>query len=201
MAKDEYSTEMEIYGVSPLIIAYILIPITLIIPFGYIPDDFGVPFFFTYIPGRIVYSSIWDVYIPFSGNLYFSILPIHRIYSMLPLTILNWLFAYWIVRYYQGKSSQFSVLMIGFISVVFPFLGSLYMSALIGDIALIIPFPFLFIIGLVIIRRIEGPEVISPWSGVRLDFSWWKWKRVPRKEIEESLGTEKETSSEEEWLE
>jgi len=172
---------MELYGVSPTIIAYIIIPITLVIPFCYVPDNFGVFFFFGHIPGRTIYSFIWEIYFTFSGRPYFTLLTIEEIYSLLPVAIPNWLFAYWIVRHYQGKSSQFSVWMIGFVSVLFPFLGSLYVSGLVGDTAFIIPFPFLFIIALIILRRIEGPEVISPWSGMRLDLSWWKREQPSRK--------------------
>ena len=200
MAEDEYSTEMELYGVSPTIITYIIIPITLVIPFCYIPDNFGVFFFFGHIPGRTVYSTIWEIYFSFSGRPYFTLLSIEEIYSLLPVTISNWLFAYWIVRYYQGKSSRFSVWMIGFISVLFPFLGSLYTSGLVGDTAFIIPFPFLFII-LIILRRIEGPEVISPWSGMRLDISWWKWRRAKRQKQLVKVEDKTQTSQDEDWLE
>ncbi|MFW9806591.1 MAG: hypothetical protein ACFFFK_07680, partial [Candidatus Thorarchaeota archaeon] len=121
--------------------------------------------------------------------------------SLLQLTFLNWLFAYWIVRYYQGKSSRFSVLMIGLVSVLFPFFGSLYMSVVSVRMALVIPLPFQFILGLIILHKIEGPEVISPWSGMRIDVSWWKWKRGKRQKQVVKVEDKTQTSQDEDWLE
>ena len=91
--------------------------------------------------------------------------------------------------------------MIGFLSIFFPFMGSFVSSGLAGEIDLIYPIPLQLIIGLFILWRIEGPEIISPWSGVRLDFSWWKWKRAKRTTIEEPVEVEEKTAKEEEWLE
>jgi hypothetical protein len=66
---------------------------------------------------------------------------------------------------------------------------------------LIIPLPFQFIIALIILWRIEGPEVISPWSGVRLDFSWWKWKRAKKSKKTVIVDKEKLQVENEDWFE
>ncbi len=199
MTTDEYSTEMELYGVSPIIIAYIMFAITLIIPLGYISRS--TVFMFTFFSGPRIYSFLWEIVISsFSHRLWIVLVSLEKILQMLPLTLLPWLFAYWFVRYYQGKSSRFAVLMIGFLSILFPFMGTLVSSGLAGEIDLIYPIPLQFIIGLIILKRIEGPEIISPWSGVRLDFSWWKWRWARRKPDREQIEEDRKTSNEEEWL-
>jgi hypothetical protein len=194
MAPDEYSTEMELYGVSPTIMAYIMLMITLVVPFGYISEHFPLP--------EMIYSFLWQIAIGRYG-FYPRILSLGLIQSLFPLTVLNWAYAYWIVRYYQAKSSRFTVIMIGFLGLLLPFFGSIFYSTIMGGpyLQIVYPIPIQFIAGLIMLRRVEGPEVISPWSGVRLDFSWWKWKRVSRTMIEESSETEKETPTEEDWLE
>jgi hypothetical protein len=190
---------MELYGVSPTIIAYIMFIITIIVPFGYISGNFPLP--------EMVYAFLWQIV--FGGyrfHIYFlfsDFLGSSWVFSILRLTILNWAYAYWIVRYYQAKSSRFTVVMIGFLSLLLPFFGSIFNFIIMGGphIQIVYPIPLQFIAGLIILRRVEGPEVISPWSGVRLDFSWWKWKRAPRMKIEESVETEEDSPTEEEWLE
>jgi len=191
MTQDEYSTEMELYGVSPIIIAYIMIVITLTAPFGYISGDF--PF------SEMVYAFLWQIVFG-SYRFYIYFFSLQWVFSLLRLTILNWAYAYWIVRYYQAKSSRFTVIMVGLLSLLLPFFGSIFDFVIMGGPhpQIVYPIPLQFIAGLIILRRIEGPEVISPWSGVRLDFSWWKWKRAPPMKTEETVETEVETPLEEE---
>ncbi|NHI89495.1 MAG: hypothetical protein EAX87_08230 [Candidatus Thorarchaeota archaeon] len=170
MASDEYSTEIELYGVSPAIISYIMLIITLIVPFGYISN---------HIQPELIYSFLWQIEIWIYG-FYPDFLSLGLMLSLLPLTALNWAYAYWIVRYYRAKSSRFTVIMIGFLTLILPFIGSIfYSTALIGGyyLQIVYPIPLQFIAGLIILRRIEGPEIISPWSGMRLDLSWWKWRQ------------------------
>lgn len=161
MSTDEYTTEMELYGVSPGIIAMIMFLVTIFSPFGFIAG-----YFFLSMPG--VYGFFWIFVGP---------------YVYLPLCFLNILFAHRIVRYYQGRSSRDTVYVIGLLSVLLPTAIVLYLSGLFGSFVVIYPIPIQFLSGLVVLRRIEGPEVISPWSGMRLELSWWKWWkwRQPKK--------------------
>ena len=195
MAKDEYSTEMELYGVSPTIIGMVMFAITMIVPFGFVSDWIGFPWGVIWFP--MIYSLFWGF-----GHYRFFIFSIQDITAFLPFTLLNWLYVYWIVRYYQAKRTGFAVIAVGLLSLFLPGAVTVLWSLLIvGHLVIIYPLPIQFILGLLILRRIEGPELISPWSGVRLDFSWWKWKQAPRTKIEEPVETESETSTEEEWLE
>ena len=194
MTENEYSTEMELYGVSPTIIGMIMFSITVIVPFGYVSDWIGLPWGVIWSP--MIYSLFWG----FNGYR-FVILSVQDITALVPFTFLNWLYAYWIVRYYQAKRTGFAVVAIGLISLFLPGSIAIIWYLLVGaNLAFIYPIPIQFILGLLILQRIEGPEVISPWSGVRLDFSWWRWKRAPRTKIKETDETEKVTPTEEEWL-
>jgi hypothetical protein len=69
-----------------------------------------------------------------------------------------------------------------------------------GIYAIILPFPLQFLVGLIILQRIEGPEVISPWSGIRLDLSWWKWGQPKRKSDWDPIPEANDVSIDEEWL-
>jgi len=75
----------------------------------------------------------------------------------------------------------------------------LYISGMFGTFIMLYPIPLQFLIGLIILHRIEGPEVISPWSGMRLDLSWWKWQQAKRKDDWDPFEKEKK-SAEEDWL-
>jgi hypothetical protein len=196
MTKDEYSTEMELYGVSPAIIGMIIFSITLVVPYGFVPDWVGFPWGAT-LWNNTVYSLFWGCYSGYS----FFVLTINEILTLLPFTFLNLLYAYWIVQYYQAKRSGFAVVAIGFLSLLLPFLIVVINFLLVGPpLHFIYPIPVQFILGLLILKRIEGPDVISPWSGVRLDLSWWKWKHARRTRSDTQAEREKETSEKEDWL-
>ena len=172
MSTDEYLTEVELYGVSPSIIAVIMFPLTLLnILYVFMTSMFDYLFY------------IWFV---------FSAVPLHI------------LFGIWIVRYYQAKSSKDSVLILGILSVILPTLIHLFVStfafAFSGIYVIILPFPLQFLVGLIILQRIEGPEVISPWSGMRLDLSWWKRGHPKKKSDWDPLAMERNETSEDDWL-
>ena len=158
MTADTYSTEMELYGVSPGVIRLIMIIVTIFSPFGLIPlESVGMFGFFNVLPG--IYGLFWILLNPF---------------VYLPLCLLNILYAHRLVRYYQGRSSRDSVHLIGLLSIILPTAIMFYISGMFGSFVILYPIPLQFAIGLIILHRIEGPEVISPWSGMRLDLSWWK---------------------------
>ncbi|MGD9395069.1 MAG: hypothetical protein PVJ05_01440 [Candidatus Thorarchaeota archaeon] len=185
MSTDEYSTEMELYGVSPGIIRLIMIIVTVFSPFGFIPGfERGVFGVFYMLPG--MYGLFWILVNPF---------------VYLPLCLLNILYAHRLVRYYQAKSSRDSVYLMGLLSVLLPTAIILYISGMFGSFIIIYPLPLQFIIGLIILHRIEGPEVISPWSGMRLDLSWWKWRQSKRKDDWDPFEEEKKATKHEDWLE
>ncbi len=199
MSTDVYSTEMELYGVSPGVVSLFLFIVTIVVPFGFIPFNSGVvgdPWSSYYI----LYSSVWVLsggyYFPSTGFLFFS--PVN--FFLLPLSILNIAYAFWIVRYYQGKSSRYTAITIGVLSTLLPTSLALFASSAFGTFIIIYPIPLQFIAGLIILWRIEGPEVISPWSGIRLDLSWWKWRRPKHKDDWDPFEEEKKASEKEDWL-
>lgn len=175
MSTEEFSSDAELYGVSPGIMAFIMFFVSIAFPTGFIPDG---------------------------GYLYPIAIALVFIYplSNLPLTILNILFAYWVVRYYQGKSSRDSVIVLGMFSIILPTLVVLYITGMFGGFLVIYPFPAQFIAGLILLWKFEGPEVISPWSGMRLDLSWWKWRQPKKRNDWDPFDAEKKASETEDWL-
>lgn len=131
MSKDQFATEMELNGVSPGTIAIIMFIVSIIFPIGIFLDFYPV----------------------------FLLLVIASPYLFLPLTLLNILFAIWMVRYYQGKGTYYNVLLLGFLSVIVPTAIILFLSGLLGDFVFFIPIPIQFIIGVIILWKYEGPEV------------------------------------------
>jgi hypothetical protein len=179
VSKDQFSTEMELYGVSPGVVAFFMILITATVPLGFIPES-------SILFPSMIYGLLWvyTLNLPFGapfGNLPIIILDPIWIYITLPLTILNVVYAIWVVRYYKAKTSRYNVAMVGLVSIILPPLLIIYFSGMLGGFELIYPIPIQFILGLIILWRVEGPEVISPWSGMRLDLSWWKRRKEKRK--------------------
>jgi len=200
MSDDEYSTEMELYGVSPRIIAMMMFFTTLLAPLGYIPEFIGNMFYFHIYPK--VYSTTWQVLFStfYRERILITWVFFQDFLLMIALLTPPWIYAYWIVRYYQGKSSKYWAATIGLVSILIPLFASLYWTVLSGQLDIIYPIPLQFVIGLIILWRIEGPEIISPWSGVRLDFSWWRWKRSKRGKQVVIVEEEKQHVEKEDWL-
>ncbi|MFW9806592.1 MAG: hypothetical protein ACFFFK_07685 [Candidatus Thorarchaeota archaeon] len=190
MTSKEFTTELELYGTSPGVIAIFLIIATLMIPSGMIPSGTS-----PYGTDWYIYSLLW---IYSSGGLFGGGFRAFNmdLFLTLPLCILNVVFAIWIIRYYQAKTTKYTAMTIGLLSVLLPTILVLYFS---GLVVIVYPLPIQFIIGLLILWRIEGPEVISPWSGMRLDLSWWSWKstRRPKRKV---TSDGKSLVEKEEWL-
>ena len=178
MSTDTHSTEMELYGVDPGVIRLIMIIVTVFSPLGFIPvENYGMFGVFNVLPG--IYGLFWILVNPF---------------AYLPLCLLNILYAHRLVRYYQARSSRDSVYLIGLLSIMLPTVIILYIFGMFGSFVILYPIPMQFLIGLIILHRIEGPEAISPWSGMRLNLSWWKWRQPKRKDDWDPFAEEKKDS-------
>jgi hypothetical protein len=131
--KDQSATEIELNEMSPETIAIIMFIVSMIFPVGIaINAGYIVPVFLTL-------ASIFSI--------------------SLPLTLLNVLFAIWVVRYYQGKTTFYSVLLLGILSLTVPTVILLFLTGLLGNFVFYIPIPVQFIIGMIILWKYEGPEV------------------------------------------
>ena len=184
MSTDTHSTEMELYGVNPGVIRLIMIVVTVFSPLGFIPlEHIGLFGIYSVMPGPYWIFNI-----------------IVNPFAYLPLCLLNILYVRQLVRHYQGRSSSDSVHLIGLLSIILPTVIILYISGMFGSFVILYPIPLQFLIGLVIMHRLEGPEVISPWSGMRLDLSWWKRLRPKRKDDWDPFEEDRKTSDKEEWL-
>lgn len=200
VSRDEFATESELYGVSPGVIAIIMFIITGVVPIGFIPET-------TFIFEPMIYSLFWVF--PLSHDFFgfpFAMMPVvflnpFVIFLTLPLTILNVNYAIWVVRYYKNQTSRYTAIMMGMLSMILPVALAIYLSAMFGTLMLVYPIPIQFIIGLVLLWKIEGPEVISPWSGMRLDLSWWKRGGKKRKSDWDPFEKERNIAEKDDWLE
>jgi hypothetical protein len=131
---------MDLYGVEPGFIAIIMLFVSLVFPIGFILEG-GI------FPISLILAIVYPL-------------------PVLPITILNILYAYWIVRFYQDKSTKDSVFILGLLSIILPTVIFLSITGMMGSFIVLYPFPIQFITGTVILWKIEKPEVISPLSGV-----------------------------------
>ena len=186
---------------SPWVIGQIMIIITLITPLGMSLTNGYILIATTWFEGPFIYGLLWVFDWGYHGYYSdFAVFNIPFMWLMVPLSIFSILYIRQIVRYYLGKRSRDSALMVGIISVVFPSLLSLLpmiLGAGLSQICFIIPIPIQFIAGLIFLHKFEGPEVISPWPGQFIDWSWWKrlrarWSNRTQDLVEMHLDEEKE---------
>jgi hypothetical protein len=126
---------------------------------------------------RWVFSIFWIFRIK-SSIVIFNLDMLFYLYLICPLYVLNILYIRQIVRFLYGKSSRDSALMCGLLSIIFPSLIGLLVSILLGfsysQYLYIMPIPIQFALGLYFLYRFREPEVVSPWSGQFMNWSWWK---------------------------
>ncbi len=140
MVTDEQAKDMDLHEVEPGFIAIIMIFVSFVFPIGFVLEG-GI------LPITLLFAIVYPI--PF-----------------LPIVILNILYPYWIVRFYQGKSTKNSVFILGLLSIILPTAIVLSITGVMGAFFVIYPLPIQFIIGTVILWKIEKPEVKSPWSGM-----------------------------------
>jgi len=209
---DDDNSEMELYGVSPWVIGFIMFIISLITPLGIVLSNGTLIALTAWYGAPFIYGLLWVFEWSYYGDFYFSsirFLDLSYMWMLIPLSIFSILYIRQIIRYYFGRSSRDSAVMVGILSIIFPslvwLLTSSSLALLLGTygFALIIPIPIQFIAGLIFLRKFEGPEVISPWPGQFIDWSWWarlkaKWSNRTVDIIEMHLEEEREDID---WLE
>jgi len=209
---EEEDSDLEIYGTSPGVIAFFMILISLIVPYGILPTNAFVVLSggWGMSPDLMIYSLIWiytpGYYVPFT---LFPVFLIFNIWFTLPLTIFNIAYIWKIVRYYRGQCTRYSAIWVGILSVTIPTLFGLITTGLfnlIGGLLFIGPIPLQFIAGLIFLYKIPGPEMPSPWRGDLGDHHWWSpkkpdlWYRLfPSSDEDEKKESEPEAKTE--WLE
>lgn len=181
--EDEEDINLELYGTSPGVMAFFMILISLIVPIGIIPlnafmllgDGLGYGY-----PNFLIYSITWCYAPEFPVALaLFPLFILLNVWLTLPLTILNIVYIWKIIRYYKGNCTRYSAIWVGMLSITLPtvFALSLGMFSLGGGLLFIGPIPIQFVVGLIFLYKIPGPELTSPWRGNLADNSWWRPKR------------------------
>lgn len=130
---EEEDSDLEIYGTSPGVIAFFMILISLIVPYGILPTNAFVVLSggWGMSPDLMIYSLIWiytlGYYVPFT---LFPVFLIFNIWFTLPLTIFNIAYIWKIVRYYRGQCTRYSAIWVGILSVTIPTLFGLITTGL-----------------------------------------------------------------------
>ena len=167
---DEPESDRELIGVSPAVIAIIMGIITLIVPLGIVPTEYGMTEHGLSFIEPIIYGLIW-AYVPYWYNPY-SFLNIFFTWLTIPMSVLNLLYLRQIVRYYKGKTSRYNAVCVGVLSITIPTIISLGTTGIFtqfGIFNFVGPIPIQFIVGLIILYRIPGPRLLTPFSSVMED--------------------------------
>ncbi|MFW9832766.1 MAG: hypothetical protein ACFFEK_02130 [Candidatus Thorarchaeota archaeon] len=152
----------ELVGVSPTVIAFFMIIVTLFVPLGFYTSNLIV--LLDWYIGPSYYGLIWAYGTTIFYEWYTSFYLLSPSFMKLAfsLSIFNLLYIVQIVRYYQGKTSKRRVLQIGVISLIFPEIFAFLSSVLflpIYMIGFVLPVPVQFIVGLIFLYKIPGPKL------------------------------------------
>ena len=159
----------ELYGTSPRVIGLLMLLVTVFFPVGLINVVQGSVF----IPGYI-YSGLW--FVDGLQGFWFIFNPVElfsKLWLTIPLCSFNFLFIRQVNRYFQGETSRDIVLMLGLLSMLLPSAITLALWSTYQFQFVISPIPIQFFAGLILLYKFREPELLSPWKGFYLDWSWW----------------------------
>ena len=140
--------------------------ITLLVPFGIIPTNFNISTWGITFTNPILYGLFWVYVLSVPGN-GFELFDFYFTWLTIPLSILNLLYLWQMVRYYQGKSTRFRAVLLGVLSITLPTILSLTTTGIINPFIIFIfigPLPIQFLVGLIIMYRVPGPDLPSAFS-------------------------------------
>ena len=167
-------TYMELYGVSPKVILILMGAITWVLPFGVYYINLGSaeePFGVMGIIG-FLFSIDFSNWLP-----YLSYMNPFMFWQLFTLGFFNLFFLYRMYKYYDGRTTKLNTITVGIFSVVLPLiLAMVFPGYILGYY--VGPIPIQFICGLIIMHRIPGPEIRSPWAGHFTDYSWYHWRSL-----------------------
>ncbi|TFG32369.1 hypothetical protein EU527_10220 [Candidatus Thorarchaeota archaeon] len=202
---EELNSELELYGVSPGTVAVIMILVTLFLPVGGVNLVNPIPSLSGGLP-PFIYSALWAIFLGDIMSLWYLFNPLYFlsiIWLTIPLSLMNILYIRQILRYFMGSSSRYSVVMVGLLSLIVPTILSLYITLAGFPLGLVIPIPIQFVTGLVLLHKFREPELIAPWSGVYIDWSWWRSERRRGKDESSKIPSfsQRLVDHEADWLE
>jgi hypothetical protein len=168
-SEEDPDEDLELFGTSPRVIGLILLLVTLFFPVGGVNYGYNLQL----IP-PILYSSLWIA----NGldSFWFIFRPeqlLTTIWITVPLCTFNFLFIRQINRFFYGKTSRDIALMYGLLSMIVPSTITLALWCYFNFAFIITPIPIQFFAGIILLYKFREPEVISPWEGYYLDWSWW----------------------------
>jgi hypothetical protein len=82
------------------------------------------------------------------------------LFLAIPVVVLNAIFVFYVVRYYNALTSRKHVITVGFLSFLIPLVYTVLVRQLLPESpAYFGPLPFLLITGLFLLYKIPGPEI------------------------------------------
>ncbi|MFW9805079.1 MAG: hypothetical protein ACFFFC_20700 [Candidatus Thorarchaeota archaeon] len=172
----------DLYGVSPGVIAAIMGLFTLLTPYGVMPGWWFLGNDSVYPEANILYSLFWVLSLQSTnvGLHNFVAYNPALLWTTLPLSLPNVIFALRVVRYYQNRASKDGVLRWALIALFAPMLllciELLWILEILYETTDYIyygPIPIQIAVGLFIMYRIRAPELATPWTEPERDESWW----------------------------
>ncbi|MFX1332002.1 MAG: hypothetical protein ACFE9W_10610 [Promethearchaeota archaeon] len=156
------SQRSDLYGVSPTIIAEIMAFVTIFTPYAIIPAQWAWLFLTdVFYSQPLFYSLLWVFTPRFHDNLLIALIQPEILWSTVPYSLFNIVFAVKVVRYYQGKANKFSVIKYGLVSLMIP---SILLTCVLsfGSSDLVVlgpvwPIPIQFLVGLALLHFVSGP--------------------------------------------
>ena len=161
--------------------------LAIFMPIGMITYDYGyaqvmamtwIYFYYPIEPGYFLPNFIFD---PF------------MLIASLPFAVMRPVFAFMMMRAYQGKTTGRRALLSGLIAEIqFPlfFYGISLISFMAypypASFPLLVPIPILIIVGLIIVRAFPPDATPTKWSEEDQEKSWWEEPEVEKDAIEKS---------------
>lgn len=152
--------ESDLIGINPWLIGEILFLIWFIIPLGFFPSEYYPNWDMQRIT-PFLYGLFWTWhFLGFSINTHWF--DINFLSYTFPTVFLSFIYILVIITFYDARCSLRTTLSVGLASVLLPFLPLFATNNLfIEDGGYTGPLPILFILSLILLYRVPGPEIIT----------------------------------------
>lgn len=140
--------------------------VTFVVPFGIIPTNIATNESGVAFTEPILFGLLW-VYAPYLTGSPFLTLDLYFTWMTIPLSLFNLFYFIETVRYYQGKCTRYRAVSVGVLSIVLPTILSIATTGILTPFVIFMfvgPLPIQFVVGLIIMYRIPGPELPSAFS-------------------------------------
>ncbi len=159
------NSDSDLVGVRPWLMGQIMFFLMMVLPLGSIPIEYHVDWWFPRYAPRI-YGVLWTFDLsPYSYEFALNTMWVDYSFFMLifPTFILNVIFILALIQYYKGMIDRNITFLVGVLSVLTPVVVTMLTTGIfLAGGEYVGPLPFLFIVGLIMLYRVRGPEIDIP---------------------------------------